>query len=182
MLNVSTMPSSDDLFDKINHIGNICNGYGRIQLGRNGLPRPKGCLINNDDFYCAWDDETDDDLLFHSKCEFIALGKREIDLDLYCAVQRFQFDKVKELLEQGANPQAEIYDGLNDYDVPSDSWSAIDRIDEEVLYLCCETVDFLRQLFNKQAYWFLGEMLFHHILGLAAHLEMERLLEKYVKS
>lgn len=108
--------------------------------------------------------------------------KKEIDLDLYCAVERFQFDKVEELLKQGANPRAEIYDGLNDGDVPFDSWSAIDRIDGEVGFLCCETMDFVRQLLSKQSHWFIGEMLFQNLMSLAAHSEMSELLKKYEKT
>ncbi len=129
-----------------------------------------------DDFYCAWEDETDDDILMAPKSKFMELGAREIDLDLYCAVSRFQFGKVRELLMQGANPEAEIFDELNDNLVPFDSYSAIDRIDGEVSFLCCETMDFMRQLFNKQAHWFMGEKLFQDILGLAAHSDMYRLL------
>ena len=155
--------------------------FWKEYYGVESFPRIEYRIYNEDDFYCAWDDETDDDILFHSKGEFIALGKREVDLDLYCAVERFQFDKVEELLKQGANPRAEIYNGLNDNDVPFDSWSAIDRIDGEVGFLCCETMSFMRQLLSKQAHWFLGEQLFHNILSLAAHSEMSALLEKYEK-
>ena len=133
------------------------------------------------DFYCAWDDETDEDILFMPKSEFIAFGKREIDLDLYCAVERFQFDRVEEMLKQGANPRAEIYDGLNDSDVAFDCFSAIERIDFEAWFLRVETMSFLHQLFSKQAHWFISEQLFHNILSLAAHSEMSALLEKYEK-
>ena len=155
--------------------------FWKEYYGVDSFPRIKYRTYCEDDFYCAWDDETDEDILFKPKSEFIALGKREIDLDLYCAVERFQFDKVEELLKQGANPRAEIYNGLNDNDVPFDSWSAIDRIDGEVGFLCCETMSSMRQLLSKQAHWFLGEQLFHNILSLAAHSEMSALLEKYEK-
>ena len=153
--------------------------FWKEYYGVESFPRIEYRIYNEDDFYCAWDDETDEDILFKPKSEFISYGKREIDLDLYCAVERFQFEKVEELLKQGANPRAEIYDGLNNLDVPFDSWSAIDRIDVEVGFLCCETMSFLHQLFSKQAHWFLGEMLLHNILGLAAHSEMGKLLKEY---
>lgn len=153
--------------------------FWKEYYGVDSFPRIEYRTYSEDDFYCAKDDETDEDLLFHSKSELVAFGNREIDLDLYCAVERFQFDKVEELLRQGANPRAEIYDGLNNHDVPFDSWSAIDRIDGEVCFLCCETMDFMRQLLSKKAHWFIGEMLFHNILSLAAHSEMYELLRKY---
>ena len=155
--------------------------FWKEYYGVDGFPRIE-YHIYNEDFYCAWDDETDEDILFKPKSEFIAFGKREIDLDLYCAVERFQFDKVEELLKQGANPLAEIYDGLNDNDVNFDFWSAIERIVQEVGFLRCEVTGFMHQLFSKQAYWILGEELFRNILGLAAHLEMFALLKKYEKT
>lgn len=40
-------------------------------------------------------------------------------------------------------------------------------------------MDFMRQLLSKQAYWFIGEMLFHNLLSLAAYSEMSELLRKY---
>ena len=133
-----------------------------------------------DDFFCAFDEDTDEDILFKPKSKFIAFGKREIDVDLYCAVERFQFDRVEELLKQGANPKAEIYRGLNDNDVNFDSWSAMDNIGCEEGFLCSEVVDFLHRLYIKQAEdWVVDRSLFHHILGLAAHSDMYRLLQKY---
>ena len=156
--------------------------FWKEYYGVDRFPRIEYRTYSDDNFFCAWDDETDEDLLFHPKVEFLALGKREIDLDLYCAVERFQFDRVEELLKQGANPGAEIYDGLNEGDVPFDSWSAIDRIDGEVCFLCCETMDFVRQLLGKQAHWFIGEMLFQNLMSLAAHSEMSELLKKYEKT
>lgn len=158
---------------------NIMLEFWKEYYGVDRFPRIEYRTYSDDNFYCAWDDETDEDLLFHPKGEFLALGKREIDLDLYCVVERFQFDRVEELLKQGANPGAEIYDGLNEGDVPFDSWSAIDRIDGEVCFLCCETMDFVRQLLGKQAHWFIGEMLFQNLMSLAAHSEMSELLKKY---
>lgn len=137
--------------------------------------------IYHDDFYCADPDETDADILGAPKSRFVALGIREIDLDLYCAVERFCFIEVEELLRLGANPRAEIFDELNDDSAPLDAWNAVDRIAGEEGYLCCETMDFVYQLFGKQTPWFMGEILFHDLLGLAAHSKMHRLLTRYKK-
>jgi hypothetical protein len=78
--------------------------FWKEYYGVDSFPRIEYRTYSEDDFYCAWDDETDEDLLFHPKSEFIAIGKRGIAPDLYCAVERFQFDKVEGLLRQGANP------------------------------------------------------------------------------
>lgn len=40
--------------------------------------------------------------------ELVQNGIREIDIDLYNAARRFDFDKVKELLDEGADPNVEI--------------------------------------------------------------------------
>jgi hypothetical protein len=42
-------------------------------------------------------------------------------------------------------------------------------------------MDFVRKLLSKQAHWFIGKMLFHNLLSLAAHSEMSELLKKHEK-
>ena len=62
----------------------------------------------------AWEDDTDEEVLDGKKSDFIAHGIREINLDLFIAVQKMEFDKAKSLLEKGANPMYEHpgYDDL----------------------------------------------------------------------
>ena len=53
-------------------------------------------------FYCLSDDETDRDVLLNPRCKYTENGCRNIDIDLFIAVDKFQFSKVKELLETNA--------------------------------------------------------------------------------
>lgn len=56
------------------------------------------CAVWNDE------DESNDEVLGHSKQELIANGKREIDLDLYIAVSKMDYEKTEVLLKKGADP------------------------------------------------------------------------------
>ena len=57
-------------------------------------------------FPCCWadEDESESDILEGEKADFVARGEKEIDMDLLVSGQRMDFEKVKELLEKGANP------------------------------------------------------------------------------
>lgn len=57
-----------------------------------------------------FEDDKDEDILEMPKDFLIGQGKIEIDLDLYIAVHKMDFHKVKELLENGANPFYKHYD------------------------------------------------------------------------
>ena len=59
-------------------------------------------------FYKTEKDESFEDFFDNSKEDMLSKGHREIDLELYIAVQKFDFGRVKCLLEQGANPMHEI--------------------------------------------------------------------------
>ena len=53
-------------------------------------------------WYCEKD--TDEEILEGPRNYYISQGRRNIDLDLYIAVETMNFEKAKELLEQGADP------------------------------------------------------------------------------
>lgn len=65
----------------------------------------------------AFEDESDDDLLEVPRKERLARGEKEIDLDLYIAVCRMDFEKADELMNKGANPWFEIEDKSNCLDL-----------------------------------------------------------------
>lgn len=139
--------------------------------------------IYNEDFYCAWDDETDEDILCAPKEDYIEVGCRALDLDLYCAVERFDFDEVERLLDMGANPDADLYDKpVEQRGEIDDCWSAIERIGFEKSYICSELLWLLRdaEIDMEKRRW-IDKGTVAHILGRAAHSEMYRLLEKYMK-
>lgn len=54
------------------------------------------------------DDTSEDVFLFETKENLIAKGYREIDLDLFVAVHKFDFEETERLLKLGANPSCEI--------------------------------------------------------------------------
>ncbi len=137
-----------------------------------------------DDFYCVDPDDTDEDILWAPKSKFIEVGNREIDVDLYCAVCRFDFERTLHLLEMGANPNVNLYDKpeseLEEWE-KFDGWHALDRIGTEESYLATETFWILRDAETDmiKRSWIDGGTI-SKILGIAAHSEMYELLEKYV--
>lgn len=139
--------------------------------------------IYNEDFYCAWDDETDEDILWGPKDDYINAGCKMLDIDLFCAVCRFDFDNVKRLLDMGADPDVDLYDKpVEQRGEIDDCWNAMDRIGGEESYICSELLWLLRDAeidMGKRRWIDKGTVA--HILGLAAHSEMYRLLDKYMK-
>ena len=64
----------------------------------------------------SFEDDIEEDILEGKKTDFIYKGIREIDLDLYIAVQTMNFQKAEELLKNGANPHYKHY-GESDGDL-----------------------------------------------------------------
>lgn len=128
------------------------------------------------DFYntnfCFFRDERDatceDVFVGESRNELMAKGYRGIDIDLYVAVNKFDFAEVEKLLETGANPACRF----------SDDTDCIGRISIECSFLETELQDII--IYNK-----------HHsptdndvqalidLIGLATHESMYSLLSKY---
>ncbi len=127
-----------------------------------------------DDFFRAWLEDDDEDILDAPKDAFIQHGCREIDVDLYLATNRFQFNKAEALLKQGANPCAELKYNENQYDV---DW-AYHRIGAEVVFLALELLPLYKEAFDGQTPTLHGEE-YRDLLGLAEHVKMEKLFEKY---
>lgn len=127
-----------------------------------------------DDFFRAWLEDDDEEILDAPREAFIQHGCREIDLDLYLATDRFQFNKAETLLMQGANPCAELQYNDNQYDV---DW-AYHRIGAEVVFLALELLPIFRELFDGKhptPY----DNIYFDLLGLAEHVKMEKLFDKY---
>ena len=61
-------------------------------------------------FFAASPDETDDEVLLSSVQELLNEGYRQVDIDLYCATERFQYGEVERLLKLGADPEVDIDD------------------------------------------------------------------------
>lgn len=138
-----------------------------------------------EDFYCADPDETDEDILWAPKSKFIEAGSREIDVDLYCAVCRFDFERTHQLLDMGANPNIDLYEKpeseLEEWE-KHDGCHALNKIGAEESYLIHETLWLLQEAKTdmvKRGWIDRGTI--SNILGIAAYSEMYRLLDMYVE-
>ena len=124
-----------------------------------------------ENFYANDPNESDEDNI--SAQETVALAKygtTPLDIELYCAVEKFDFPRVKELLEKGANPRASTE--VND---ESDE-GCMTRIDTECSYLCTCRLSFA---WNPKENDPVGDDEIGDLIGWAAHETMYRLLEKY---
>lgn len=123
-------------------------------------------------FYC--DDPSDfDEIILEPISTYLEKGFKEIDLRLYNRVQCFDFPEVIKLLGQEA--KANIH-----FENDGDS-SAYRRISDEVSYLAtCHVIPEF-EVFEEKGYNqnFDIMKMFGDLLGLAAHIEMRELLDKY---
>lgn len=119
------------------------------------------------------------------KSKFIEAGNREIDVDLYCAVCRFDFDRTQQLLDMGANPNIALYEKpeseLNKWE-KHDGCHALDKVGIEESFLIQETLSLLKEAETDMVKrsW-IDDHTISKLLGIAAYSEMYRLLDKYVK-
>lgn len=100
-------------------------------------------------------------------------GIREIDLDLYIAVHRFDFERVEQLLKAGANPYHNISEDEDE------EYDCMKRIGHKLSFLSTQlsNVALGKERFSitKED----GDSLLRDLFGLAAHGEMYTLLHKY---
>lgn len=115
-------------------------------------------------FYCTEEEATADDCLFLTKDELIKKGHREIDIDLYCYTEKFDFENVERLLKEGANPRHLFPEDLD----------CLSRIGDECAFLDTELAD---AMFDNN-YRIHYEEDIANLIGLAAHEKMYSLLSK----
>jgi hypothetical protein len=146
--------------------------FWRNELGQQEIHRQIEYNYFHDFFYC--DDPSDfDEIILEPISTYLDKGFREIDLRLYNRVQCFDFPEVIKLLGQEAKTNIHFE---NDEDS-----SAYSRISDEVSYLAtCHVIPefevFEEKGFNQN---FDITKMFGDLLGLAAHIEMRDLLDKY---
>lgn len=123
----------------------------------------------HDYFFSEDPDDSDEDIIMEDNwAEIYKYGTRDIDIQLFCAVERFDFPEVKELLEKGADPNAPAYSDA--------SGSAFSRIGDECSFLCtCE----LSWAWNTTKHYQVDWRLIGDLVGWAAHETMYRWIEKY---
>ena len=74
--------------------------FNRLSLDITGIPFSDYWNV----FYCDNPDATVEDCLCTTEDELKKKGFRDIDIELACCVYKFQFERVEQLLEQGADP------------------------------------------------------------------------------
>lgn len=100
----------------------------------------KSCFYSDED-----DADYEDVFLLDKLQDFLDNGCRRIDIDLYMAVNKFQYDKVRELMAQGANPDADLVPVNGD---ETDPYNCRERIGGECAYLSVEVLPLLRDKYN----------------------------------
>ncbi len=148
--------------------------FWRYELEQDKLVRQ---FVYNDyymSFRCS-DPDDYDEIITDPISLYLEKGFREIDLRLYNRVQAFDFAAVRSLLEQGANPDVI----LDEENPESSSYLSIP-------YPYWWLMRYVKAIFDKfesKAYdqEFIIWRTFGDLLGLAAHVEMHRLLGSYHK-
>lgn len=124
------------------------------------------CFFSNDP------NEPDSKIIDPEKAKALSeYGTTELDVALYCATVKFDFQRVKDLLEKGANPRARMY-----MDFHSDE-GAYDRICSECSYLCTCRLSYVWDSKNEPA---LDNYQIEDLVGWAAHETMKRVMEDYI--
>ena len=115
------------------------------------------------------EDSFEDVFWGESRDEMIARGRRAIDLDLYVAVNKFDFKETERLLKAGADPA---------YEIPEAENSCMDRIGTE-----CALLDIdLHGIIIDGKQYNPDECDLVNLVGLAAHEKMYSLLSSYLRS
>lgn len=122
-----------------------------------------------DYFFSEAPDESDENILVDDNlAEIYKYGSRDLDIQLYCAVVRFDFPKVKELLEKGADPYMPASSDVSD--------SSFMRIDVECSFLCtCQ----LSWAWKPTRRYPVDEQNIGDIIGWAAHETMFDWIMRY---
>lgn len=136
------------------------NQYG---LDMSDIPFSNYC----DYFYSQPKDATVEDCLWETKDNLMSQGVKEIDIELYCSVVKFDYEQVENLLQCGANPRTWI---------PCEGeYQCLDRIWTECSFLELE----LDKVIMGSSYVIDYETDLMYLIGLAAHEKMGDLLGQY---
>jgi hypothetical protein len=127
-------------------------------------------------FYSDDTDETAEDCLCCSLEDLQKAHYRQIDIDLYCYVCKFDFENVELLLKQGANPNVTFFE-----DTDNEMGNCFGRIGDECAFLECELRNVMFNEHSNQKPNVTGRDICD-LIGLAAHEKMYSLLEKYDKN
>lgn len=152
-----------------------CIDVWKKYLGKERLKKPNYHKKYSRMMYCH--DDFGGDSYEEDKEVNLRFGVREIDINLYFYVCFFDFKKVKELLDNGANPEAEFYldEDLRSID---DISGPIDRVMDEVGFLGNQLLHFYFEEYvndreqKVRAY----DSLVYQLISWGAHTDMYNLL------
>lgn len=129
----------------------------------------------------------DDDQYLKDFEEYAHIQARRIDYDLFEEAVKFRFDKVIDLLEQGADPSFEFYTQSDIRDAGTknewiDKISAFERISGENGYLCtCRVMPIYEAYYLEHHKVHINDVQdIGELIGMVAHNEMERLFNSYI--
>ena len=122
-------------------------------------------------FYSEDPEIPDSDIVSPEEAKVLSMmGTTQLDVELYCAVVKFDLPRIKELLKKGANPSA-IID-------TNDRWDkgAYGRIDSECAFLCTCRLAYAWNAVEEPP---LDDNEIGDLVGWAAHESVYRCLEEY---
>ncbi|MBQ5925730.1 MAG: hypothetical protein IIX03_03370, partial [Paludibacteraceae bacterium] len=129
----------------------------------------------------------DDEQYLKDFVEYAHIQACRIDYDLFEEAVKFRFDKVIDLLEQGADPGFEFYTQSDIRDAGTknewiDKISAFERISGENGYLCtCRVMPIYEAYYLKHHKVHINDVQdIGELIGMVAHNEMERLFNSYI--
>lgn len=146
--------------------------FWKDYYGVKTLPAPDYFLFDHD-FFKSDLDETVDEAVFYPRSEWERHNLTEKDAELFLAVCQFDFRRAEALLRAGANPCAEV----------GDDYCCFTRVGWKIAHLCsCEVqhTGFGQQI--DESSFRITYPVLDDLLGLAAYMEMERLLERHSDS
>ncbi len=126
-------------------------------------------------FFRSEEDESVEDILDKSREELNDMGFRDLDIDLYCAVDKFDFGETERLLREGANPNVLVDDVFDD----EVDMNCLNRVGMELGFLEVTQLQNLilgDEYVTSDYYRYLTDL-----VGLAAHKKMYSLLLEYDK-
>lgn len=131
-------------------------------------------------FFRSEVDETVEDIVNWTRSELNKLGFLDLDIDLYCAVCKFDFEETERLLKNGANPYKNIgYEQKDDVEYAL-SVNCFNRIGTELK--CLESNRLKKLILGEEYVSSNYYQVFADLIGLAAHKKMYTLLLEYKDS
>ena len=122
-----------------------------------------------DVFYCDEPDASVEECLCETEEYLKGLGLRDIDIELACCVEKFQFERAEQLLKQGADPLK------NRSEIDDEDVNCATRVEKEIEFLYSFGQD---AVLGKRGIGNVESDLCD-LFGLAAHEKMDHLLQEY---